>query len=128
MGDNNTVIYNNQQNDIKQLRDLISDFVNTQNVNNGELKDVLQSIIEDIDGGKTGEKQVGGWWNRLSKISDIVTIGTTVCNLLPVAHKMPKGRHSGAGSDTMQQVHGAGVKSNYIKLQKGLKYKRGLET
>jgi hypothetical protein len=25
---------------------------------------------------------------------------------------MPKGRHFGAGSDTMQQVHGAGVKSN----------------
>ncbi len=28
------------------------------------------------------------------------------------AHKMPKNRHFGAGSDTMQQVHGAGVNSN----------------
>ena len=28
------------------------------------------------------------------------------------AQKMPQGRHFGAGSDTMQQVHGAGVKSN----------------
>ena len=27
---------------------------------------------------------------------------------------MPKSRHFGAGSDTMQQVHGAGVKSNII--------------
>ena len=25
---------------------------------------------------------------------------------------MPQSRHFGAGSDTMQQVHGAGVKSN----------------
>jgi hypothetical protein len=25
---------------------------------------------------------------------------------------MPQNRHFGAGSDTMQQVHGAGVKSN----------------
>jgi hypothetical protein len=33
---------------------------------------------------------------------------------------MPQGRHFGASSDTMQQVHGAGVKSNvtkqYIKI------------
>ena len=34
-----------------------------------------------IDEGKTGEKQAGRWWNRLSKISDVVTIGTTACNL-----------------------------------------------
>jgi len=26
---------------------------------------------------------------------------------------MPQDRHFGAGSDTMQQVHGAGVKNNY---------------
>lgn len=30
------------------------------------------------------------------------------------AHKMPKNRHFGAGSDTMQQVHGAGVKNNNL--------------
>lgn len=30
------------------------------------------------------------------------------------AHKMPKNRHFGAGSDTMQQVHGAGVNSNEL--------------
>lgn len=36
-----TVIQNNQQNDIKQLRNLISDFLNTQNVNNDDLKDEL---------------------------------------------------------------------------------------
>jgi len=28
---------------------------------------------------------------------------------------MPQSRHFGAGSDTMQQVHGAGVKSNFIR-------------
>ncbi len=90
IGNNNTVIQNNQQNDIKQLRDLISDFLSTQNVNNDDLKDELQSIVEDIDEGKTGEKQAGRWWNRLSKISDVVTIGTTACNLLPVAQeKLP---------------------------------------
>ena len=33
------------------------------------------------------------------------------------AHKMPKNRHFGAGSDTMQQVHGAGVNSNYTASQ-----------
>lgn len=87
VGNNNTVIQNNQQNDIKQLRDLISEFLNTHNVNNDELKDELQSIVEDIDEGKTGEKQAGRWWNRLSRISDVVTIGTTACNLLPVAQE-----------------------------------------
>lgn len=87
IGNYNTVIQNNQQNDIKQLRDLISDFLNTQNVNNDDLKDELQSIVEDIDEGKIGEKQAGRWWNRLSKISDVVTIGTTACNLLPVAQE-----------------------------------------
>ena len=55
VGNNNTVIQNNQQNDIKQLRDLISEFLNTHNVNNDALKDELQSIVEDIDEGKTGE-------------------------------------------------------------------------
>ena len=34
------------------------------------------------------------------------------CELQNDAHKMPKYRHFGTGSDTMQQVHGAGVKSN----------------
>lgn len=87
VGNNNTVIQNNQQNDIKQLRDLISEFLNTHNVNNDELKDELQSIVEDIDEGKTGEKQAGRWWNSLSRISDVVTIGTTACNLLPVAQE-----------------------------------------
>lgn len=87
VGNNNTVIQNNQQNDIKQLRDLISEFLNTHNVNNDALKDELQSIVEDIDEGKTGEKQAGRWWNRLSRISDVVTIGTTACNLLPVAQE-----------------------------------------
>lgn len=87
VGNNNTVIQNNQQNDIKQLRDLISEFLNTHNVNNDELKDELQTIVEDIDEGKTGEKQAGRWWNRLSRISDVVTIGTTACNLLPVAQE-----------------------------------------
>lgn len=87
IGNNNTVIQNNQQNDIKLLRDLISDFLNTQNVNNDDLKDELQSIVEDIDEGRTGEKQAGRWWNRLSKISDVVTIGTAACNLLPVAQE-----------------------------------------
>lgn len=84
---NNTVIQINEQNDIKQLRDLISDFLSIQNVNNDDLKDELQSIVEDIDEGKTGEKQAGRWWNRLSKISDVVTIGTTACNLLPEAQE-----------------------------------------
>lgn len=87
IGNNNNIIQNNQQNDIKQLRDLISDFLNTQNVNNDDLKDELQSIVEDIDEGKTGEKQAGRWWNRLSKISDVVTIGTAACNLLPMAQE-----------------------------------------
>ena len=87
VGNNNTVIQNNQQNDIKQLRDLISEFLNTHNVNNDELKDELQTIVEDSDEGKTGEKQAGRWWNRLSRISDVVTIGTTACNLLPVAQE-----------------------------------------
>ena len=87
VGNNNTVIQNNQQNDIKQLRDLISEFLNTHNVNNDALKDELQSLVEDIDEGKTGEKQAGRWWNRLSRISDVVTIGTTACNLLPVAQE-----------------------------------------
>ena len=87
IGNNNTVIQNNQQNDIKQLRDLICDFLTMQNVNNDDLKDELQSIVEDIDEGKIGEKQAGRWWNRLSKISDVVTIGTTACNLLPMAQK-----------------------------------------
>lgn len=87
IGNNNTVIQNNQQHDIRQLRDLISDFLNTQNVNNDDLKDELQSIVEDIDEGKTGEKQVGRWWSRLSKISDVVTLGTTACNLLPMAQE-----------------------------------------
>lgn len=86
-GNNNTVIQINEQNDIKQLRDLISDFLSIQNVNNDDLKDELQSIEEDIDEGKTGEKQAGRWWNRLSKISDVVTIGTTACNLLPEAQE-----------------------------------------
>ncbi len=90
VGNNNTVIQNNQQNDIKQLRNLISDFLNIKNVNNDDLRDELQSIVEDIDEGKTGEKQAGRWWNRLSKISDVVTIGTTTCNLLPMAQeKLP---------------------------------------
>ena len=87
IGNNNTVIQNNQQNDIKQLRDLISALLNTQNVNNDDLKDELQSIVEDIDEGKTGEKQAGRWWSRLSKISDVVTIGTAACNLLPAAQE-----------------------------------------
>lgn len=87
VGNNNIAIQNNQQNDIKQLRDLISEFLNTHNVNNDELKDELQSIVEDIDEGKTGEKQAGRWWNRLSRISDVVTIGTTACNLLPIAQE-----------------------------------------
>lgn len=87
IGNNNNIIQNNQQNDIKQLRNLISDFLNTQNVNNDDLKDELQSIVEDIDEGKTGEKQAGRWWNRLSKISDVVTIGTAACNLLPMAQE-----------------------------------------
>lgn len=86
-GNNNTVIQNNQQNNIKQLRDLISDFLSTKNVNNDDLKDELQFIVEDIDEGKTGEKQAGRWWNRLSKISDVVTVGTTACKLLPVAQE-----------------------------------------
>ncbi len=30
---------------------------------------------------------------------------------------MPKYRHFGAGSDTMQQVHGAGVKSDLCLTQ-----------
>ena len=34
VGNNNTVIQNNQQNDIKQLRDLISEFLNMHNVTN----------------------------------------------------------------------------------------------
>lgn len=90
VGDNNTVIQNNQQNDIMRLRDLISDFLNMQNVNNDDLKNELQSIVEDIDEEKTGEKQAGRWWNRLSKISDVVTIGSTACNLLPMAQeKLP---------------------------------------
>ena len=86
-GNNNTVIQNNQQNNIKQLRDLISDFLSTKNVNNDDFKDELQFIVEDIDEGKTGEKQAGRWWNRLSKISDVVTVGTTACKLLPVAQE-----------------------------------------
>lgn len=86
-GNNNTVIQNNQQNDIRQLRDLISDFLKTHNINNDDLKDELQSIVEDIDEGKTGEKQAVRWWNRLNKISDVITIGTAACNLLPMAQE-----------------------------------------
>ena len=90
IGNNNTVIQNNQQNDIRQLRDLISDFLNLENVNNDDLKDELQAIVEDIDEGKIGEKQAGRWWNRLSKISDVITIGTVACKLLPEAQaKLP---------------------------------------
>ena len=90
IGNNNTVIQNNQQNDIRQLRDLISDFLNIENVNNDDLKDELQAIVEDIDEGKIGEKQAGRWWNRLSKISDVITIGTVACKLLPEAQeKLP---------------------------------------
>ena len=33
---------------------------------------------------------------------------------------MPKSRHFGAGSDTMQQVHGAGVKSNLSDRKKNI--------
>ena len=87
IGNNNTVIQNNRQNDINQLRDLISDFLNTQSVNNDDLKDELQSIVEDIDEGKIDKKQASRWWNRLSKISDVVTIGTTACNLLPMVQE-----------------------------------------
>ena len=37
------------------------------------------------------------------------------------AHKMPKNRHFGAGSDTMQQVHGAGVNSNLKMFRVNMK-------
>ena len=30
---------------------------------------------------------------------------------------MPQNRHFGAGSDTMQQVHGAGMKRNQLHIQ-----------
>lgn len=90
IGNNNTIIQNNQQNDVRQLRDLISDFLNIENVNNDDLKDELQAIVEDIDEGKIGEKQAGRWWNRLSKINDVITIGTVACKLLPEAQaKLP---------------------------------------
>ena len=40
---------------------------------------------------------------------------------------MPKNRHFGAGSDTMQQVHGAGVKSNGFFRKKNLQTQKSCQ-
>ena len=41
------------------------------------------------------------------------------------AHKMPQDRHFGAGSDTMQQVYGVGVKRTnyYMQIEIGYIYR-----
>lgn len=66
---------------------MILDFLNTQNIQDDELKDEMQSIVEDIDDNRVSAKQRERWWNRLNKLSIIATLGTTACQLAPMAQE-----------------------------------------
>lgn len=86
-GNNNINTQNIQENNIDKLKKLILDFLNTQNMQDDELKDEMQSIVEDIDDNKVSGKQKERWWNRLNKLSIIATFGTTACQLAPKAQE-----------------------------------------
>ena len=84
-GNNNINTQNIQENDIDKLKTMVLDFLNTQNIQDNELKDEMQSIVEDIEDKKISAKQRERWWNRLNKLSVIATLGTTACQLAPMA-------------------------------------------
>lgn len=86
-GNNNINTQNIQENNIDKLKKLILDFLNTQNMQDDELKDEMQSIVEDIEDNKVSGKQKERWWNRLNKLSIIATLGTTACQLAPKAQE-----------------------------------------
>ena len=86
-GNNNINTQNIQENNIDKLKKLILDFLNTQNMQDDELKDEMQSIVEDIEDNKVSGKQKERWWNRLNKLSIIATLGTTACQLAPKARE-----------------------------------------
>lgn len=66
---------------------MVLDFFNAHNIQDDELKDEMQSIVEDIDDNRVSEKQKERWWNRLNKLSIIATLGTTACQLAPIAQE-----------------------------------------
>ncbi|MCI9428159.1 MAG: hypothetical protein HFI81_10495 [Eubacterium sp.] len=86
-GNNNINTQNIHENNIEKLKNMILDFLNTQNIQNDELKDEMQSIVEDIEDNKVSGKQRDRWWNRLNKLSIIATLGTTACQLAPIAQE-----------------------------------------
>lgn len=86
-GNNNINTQNIQENDIDKLKEMVLDFLNIQNIQDDELKDEMQSIVEDIEDNKISEKQRERWWNRLNKLSVIATLGTTACQLAPMAQE-----------------------------------------
>ena len=86
-GNNNINTQNIHKNNIEKLKNMILDFLNTQNIQNDELKDEMQSIVEDIEDNKVSGKQRDRWWNRLNKLSIIATLGTTACQLAPIAQE-----------------------------------------
>lgn len=86
-GNNNINTQNIQENNIDKLKKLILDFLNTQNMQDDELKDEMQSIVEDIEDNKVSGKQKERWWNRLNKLSIIAALGTTACQLAPKAQE-----------------------------------------
>lgn len=86
-GNNNINTQNIQENNTNELKKMILDLLNTQNIQDDELKDEMQSIVEDIDDNRVSEKQRERWWNRLNKLSIISTLGTTACQLAPMAQE-----------------------------------------
>ena len=86
-GNNNINTQNIQENNTDELKKMILDLLNTQNIQDDELKDEMQSIVEDIDDNRVSEKQRERWWNRLNKLSIISTLGTTACQLAPMAQE-----------------------------------------
>lgn len=86
-GNNNINTQNVQENDIDKLKTMVLDFFNAHNIQDDELKDEMQSIVEDIDDNRFSEKQKERWWNRLNKLSIIATLGTTACQLAPIAQE-----------------------------------------
>lgn len=78
-GNNNINTQNIQENNTNELKKMILDFLNIRNIQDDELKDKMQSIMEDINDNKVSEKQRERWWNRLNNLSIIATWGITAC-------------------------------------------------